>query len=190
MSQIRNRGSGNTALLDIYKALIACSEVETLHLKIVQSGCTVGIDPWNFKFRPGDRFPALKDISLDGYDFDETLGKKLSFIDWQRGILLWLRDYIVDLVGTETLRRGPDSPSASNLEKWRMAMDWSKLERLDLANINIMFMRNMMGHLPSLKSFGLKNKWTDKLCIPGETQTFLEHLPTLSNLSLHGFKRA
>ena len=73
---VLNSGHGKSSdLQEIYQTLTRCSNAEnstirTLHLKIQQSGCVIGLDDrWNFDFHAGDVFPPLHQLHLDGYDF-------------------------------------------------------------------------------------------------------------------------
>jgi len=54
----------------IYHALTTCPNITSLELDFELGGCTPSGDPWQFQFVEGDRFPALKKLSLY-----ETLAK-------------------------------------------------------------------------------------------------------------------
>lgn len=63
---------GNSVdLRSVYNDLVTCPNITTLHIHLTMMGCDVPREPWHFEFRKGDRFPALRKLSLCGYDFEE-----------------------------------------------------------------------------------------------------------------------
>lgn len=56
--------SDGVGLDKIYDALVTCPNISGLDLDFTTNGCTMTLDPWAFNFRAGDRFPALKKLSL------------------------------------------------------------------------------------------------------------------------------
>lgn len=178
-------------LPSIYETLSSCPEIHSLDIKLSQGGCLAGIDPWNFKFSPGDRFPPLKTLCLDKYDFDETQDRWLQKIEADRRAWRRTRDYLADLTGISGLRPSQqplEPPSASNLDKWKLAMDWTQLENLEIADINPRFLEKMTGDIPALKTLKLRKRWADTgEELAKKTTYFLERSPPLSMLSLHGY---
>ena len=176
----------------IYKTLTSCPGVRALDLKIFQGGCVHSLDdPWSFKFSRRDRFPSLKSLSLEGYHFDDTeatLWQKLGLGD---GIWYSTWEYLADMTGVNALRpyeQPIESPSASNLDQWRLAMDWTQLQTLEIADTNPRFLRKMTGQMPVLQSLKLGIGWTEGWCdIANQTSRFLAASPPLSSLSLHGY---
>ena len=61
--EIIYRGDGAT-LYKIYDTLTSRPDIEGLDLDFVWAGCVPPEEPWAFEFRDGDRFPALKKLSL------------------------------------------------------------------------------------------------------------------------------
>ncbi len=81
-----------------------------------------------------------------------------------------------------------ERPSASNLDQWRSAIDWSQLESLKVADNNPRFLQKMMDRLPSLTSLKLGGDGTNERHeTVNQTLRFLKALPPLSSLSLHGY---
>lgn len=62
-SEIAYRSNGH-GLREVYNALVTCPNITSLDLDFVWGGCVAPSDPWQFDFRHGDRFPALKHLSL------------------------------------------------------------------------------------------------------------------------------
>jgi len=101
------------------------------------------------------------------------------------------RNYLAHLTGINALRpvqQPYEPPSASNLDKWKLAMDWTQLETLEIAEANPRFLDKMAGELPALKSLKLGKGWVDDgRELANKTIHFLEESPPLSMLSLHGY---
>ncbi len=97
-------GEDDKHIIDqLYANLISCTDVLSLSLKIFQGGCVVSDgNPWSFNFRKGDTFPHLESLTLSGYDRDSR-----KTTSW------WAQ-------------------MPSNLESWRLAMDWTRLKYLDI----------------------------------------------------------
>ena len=178
---------GDKELLGIYKILTSCSEVRALDLKISHGGGCIHSqdDPWNFKFSRGDTFPPLRSLKLKGYKFDDPKTMQWWRLDRE------IRNYLADISGVNTLRpyeRPIEPPSASNLDQWRLAMDWKQLETLEVADVNLRFLQKIIGQLPSLKSLKFGIGWTNEWCqIANQTSLFLKESPPLTALSLHGY---
>ena len=62
-TEIVYRGAGGR-VNEIYHELVSCPNIASLDLDFVWSGCVAPEHPWQFDFRSGDRFPALKKLSL------------------------------------------------------------------------------------------------------------------------------
>ena len=183
--------SANEELPKIYKTLISCPAIHTLDLRLSQGGCVAGDDPWCFDFSPRDRFPPLKHLSLHGYDFDNTRGRWRHRLSREHDISYSSWNFLADMTGVDSLRPKKqflEPPSASNLDQWRSAMDWSQLESLKVADTNPRFLQKMMGRLPSLTSLTLGGDGTNERDeIINQTLRFLKASPPLSSLSLHGY---
>lgn len=75
----------SSALRGIYKDLVSCPNITSLELDLTLSGCVVPPEPWYFDFRNGDKFPALRKLTLSGYDFSERPGMDIWDIEWTFG---------------------------------------------------------------------------------------------------------
>ena len=62
-TEIAYRGDGD-GLDKVYEELISCPNITSLDLDFVWTGCVGPSEPWAFDFVPGDRFPALRKLSL------------------------------------------------------------------------------------------------------------------------------
>ena len=157
------------AIDPLYKTLVACPTTTSLSLSVHQGGCVIGNDPWSFKWKEGDRFPNLEDLTLSGYRWDSERG-----FDWS------------------TRRK-------SSVDAWKAAMDWSLLKRLDLDRPPNSFLEAFRGQLHSLDSLVLRPRWgfwgdEDTFCASDEAAgelrenytTFIIALSPLRELSISG----
>ncbi|MCJ1465492.1 hypothetical protein MMC07_004110 [Pseudocyphellaria aurata] len=189
-------GHGPSSLSAIYKILTACSETRVLHLTVRQGGCVVTDDPWHFEIRTGDRLPPLEELRLDGYDLDgrkATVRRQRQKADargWR-----WYRNFVADVTGMDSIlqigrieERDPAS-IPTNLDLWRGAMDWTKLQYLEIIHPPLLFVEDMAGQLPSLKSLKLGPVYIEcgKDLVADTTTEFIMKSPKLEKLSLHGY---
>lgn len=189
-------GHGPSSLPAIYKILTACWETRVLHLTVRQGGCIVTDDPWHFEIRPGDRLPPLEELRLDGYDLDgrrSTVRRERQKADangWR-----WYRNFVADVIGMDSIRRigriEERDPASipTNLDLLRGAMDWTKLQRLEIIHPPLLFVQDMAGQLPSLKSLklGPVHIGCGKDLVADKTTEFIMKSPKLEKLSLHGY---
>ena len=184
-----NGGSKNHELQNIYETMTTCSNTRSLILKIAQGGCVVNFENrLSFDFRPGDRFPALHELHLDGYRFNEYLP------EWQNEALdVWydLRRFAANWLGLEalrpTLRLDRGRLPGANLEKWKAAMDWAEIKDLDLEDVESLFLESMRGELPGLESLRLGPLQWESCQSDRNVTYFLSQLNPLTRLSLHGY---
>ena len=184
---------GSSEMSELYKTLITNHDIQSLSLKVAHHGCVLSSNPFAFSFQPGDSFPPLTTLRLDGYDFDNLHDARSG---WHRmsttGIQGWRR-YIADEYGYEWLRpeRMPMAiDTGSNLRLWKSAMDWSCLERLELMDVHLpTFFKHMSGNLPGIKKLALWPQWWRESSedLVKQTVDFLNSLPLLESLSLHGY---
>lgn len=193
-------GRDESSLFDLYKTLTTDHSLRALDLKVEFGGCVIdSSNPFAFPFVIGDRFPPLKEISLDGYDFDDDSGVlrergRRPF----RSAVHALRVYLAETWGYEWSRpRQPELGEpryeivkGSNLQLWKMAMDWSQVEVLELTNVDLeTFIENMSGELPHLKRLKLVPQvWLsheDMLSLAENVSFFIHGLPALESLSLY-----
>lgn len=129
----------------VHEALISCPNITELDLTLEFGGCTELPDRWSFPFNPsgGDRYPPLKSLRLEAYNFDEKLWDEderrlkvvqslaLLKLPWYKRLLSRMHTR-----GTWESRYGHWVPAAgennTNLDFWIDAMDWSQLESLAL----------------------------------------------------------
>ena len=153
-------------------SLTTCDNIRSLDLMITQGGCTVDeSNPGHFEFGQDRRFAShLEKLKISGYDWDH---KAKSYL-------------------------GKATPL--NVETWKSAMDWSRLQVLDIDLPPPTFLEKFEGHLTGLKSLSFRPKvafWGDNetLCGFDETSTlmrkkyasFILALPPLESLSIGGF---
>ena len=62
-TEVVYRGDGRR-LPGVYSKLISCPNITSLNLDIGMEGCDACLEPEHFLFQEGDRFPALKKLSL------------------------------------------------------------------------------------------------------------------------------
>ncbi|KAL8707433.1 MAG: hypothetical protein Q9225_007755 [Loekoesia sp. 1 TL-2023] len=182
-------------LSNLYNTLTTDHTIRSISLKFSEGGCVVGFNPFAFPFQPGDRFPPLTTLRLDGYDFDDANGailekNKLAV----SGIRGW-RNYLANEYGYEWLLPEPlklNINKGSNLRMWRNAMDWSHIERLELKHVDLLpFFEQMSGELSNLKDLALWPAWWrtvgDEETLVEATENFLMSVPPLERLFLHGY---
>lgn len=189
-------GTGARSLPAIYKILTTCSKTRVLHLTVQHGGCIVTDDPWYFEFSPGERFPPLEELRLDGYDLDgrrtaiRRQSQKADASGWR-----WYRNYLADVSGIASIRRigrlEEDDPASipTNLDLWRGAMDWTMLQCLEILEPSLLFVQDMAGQLPGLKSLKLGPTYIrcKKDLVASATTEFVMKSPRLEKLSLHGY---
>ena len=131
---------GNSKMSELYNTLIKDHDIQSLSLKVANHGCITSGNPFAFSFQLGDSFSPLATLRLDGYDFDSLHDARST---WYRlsttGIHGWRR-YITHEYSYEWLRpeRIPlNIDKRCNLRLSKSAMDWSRLERLELANVHL-----------------------------------------------------
>lgn len=134
------RGSLFTTVSEVHDCLVACrANVTALDLRVALMGCSEWPDRWNLPFDLAgtDEFPALEELSLEGYDFREqewyrvAPKKGYQSSEWliDRATLLF-SDAIKSYFKWFFL---PDAQRLkTNLELWLDAMDFSKLRTLTL----------------------------------------------------------
>ena len=131
------------------------------------------IYPRAFDFGANTRFPDLKSLSLSQYDWNYTQPSRSGF-----------------------LFAGQPRP---NVELWREAMDWSKLDDWNIELPPKVFMDTMKHELTGLRSLTFRHQWgywgdEDTLCgFDSDTQemrdayvSFIAELSPLRNLSISG----
>ncbi len=160
----------------LYANLVSCTDVLSLNLKIFQGGCVVDDgNPWSFNFRKSDTFPHLESLTLSGYDWDS---RKTTW--WWAQV-------------------------PSNLESWRLAMDWTRLKRLDIDLPPNSFLEafskpNQLAGLESLVLRPRLDVWGDENTLCGSDEdieqlrqnytSFITNLPPLRELSIGGMGRS
>lgn len=160
----------------LYANLVVCTNVRSLSLTISQGGCEIdNTNPRSFKFRSGDTFPHLENLRISGYDWDSR-----KTTSW------WTQ-------------------RPSSLQAWRVAMDWSRLEHLDIDLPPISFLEAFSGpnQLGGLESLVLRPKldfWGNDNTLCGSDEnteqlrqnytSFIATLPPLRGLSIGGMGRS
>ncbi|KAI4114318.1 MAG: hypothetical protein LQ345_004880 [Seirophora villosa] len=196
---IENTGTYDSLeIIRLYETLISSYDIHSLSLKIFEYGCTVGVDPFAFPFQPGDRFPPLKILRLKGYDFDDTNSALRALSERSISGIRGLRNYLAnEYDGWEWLRPEPlqldwESIKGSNLYMWRDAMDWSRLEELELRDVDLpIFFKEMSDQVHNLKHLSLQPRWSrvegPEVSLVNSTETFVQGQEHLERLSLQGY---
>jgi len=192
-------GGDKEAFTKLYKTLTTDHSVRALSLKVEWGRCVIDPrDPFAFSFVKGDRFPPLKEIILDGYQFDDENGIYRERGRRYESGIYGIRYHLAEEYGYEWLRPTPlpkvgeppfEVVNGANLELWKKAMDWSQVETLELTNVALgTFMKHMSGELPHLKRLKLGPHWSladgDMLTLADDITSFLPTLAALESLSL------
>ncbi|KAH8689894.1 hypothetical protein BGW36DRAFT_307061 [Talaromyces proteolyticus] len=69
-SLVYDGGESDERLDQLYHALVACPNIQSLSLSLSQGSCIIGDTRRSFSWKKGDRFPALENLTLSGYDWD------------------------------------------------------------------------------------------------------------------------
>ena len=169
----------------VYESLIECPDTDSLRLTLYAQRSNFEDDPLNFEFLAGARFPRLRDLTLDGYDFGELqpIPRGIRWHEAQSAMKPMLPE------NSEAYSLPPSQilyvPGA-HLDNWRRAMDWTALHSLKLSNVDNIFFWKMKGALPALKSLTIR----DNHGLSNATNymtNFLTSLNPLTNLSAHGY---
>lgn len=131
-----------------HSVLTHCPNVETLDVYIDQGGCLgPETDLWAFPFTEGDRYPPLKSLKLDGYEFGgltvarekEELSSELCMgpadkLAWEKGSWWVEMDEWSNKSNEKLMKRWATEGGKpkTNLDLWIEAMDWSQLEELSI----------------------------------------------------------
>ena len=170
-----------------YATLVNCPDTKSLHLHSASYNYGQGFqeDPLNFKFLSGDRFPALHELSLDGYDLgDYRPFREEPRRDHPRAAM---KPMILENADANYL---PASQTVyipgANLDAWKQAMDWTALQRLQLVNVDNIFFWKMKGHLPSVKHLWLRDNY-GRNDVSTYMTDFINSLNSLTNISAVGY---
>jgi hypothetical protein len=172
------------SMVAVHEALTTCPDITSLDLRVTLMGCSSWPDRFNFPFKleGGERYPALKELRLEGYRFDErqweTLPLRQSFgwgvFPWYESVTEWLlsgkaREWwkarTVDI----------DQRNKTNLDLWLEAMDWSHLETLALLDRNLPL--EVVPQLASLENLDLSGSDVENI------REVLRSLPTNHSLT-------
>ncbi|KAL8957931.1 MAG: hypothetical protein Q9193_004912 [Seirophora villosa] len=196
---IQNTGTYNPSeIIRLYDTLISSSDIHSLSLKISEYGCTVSESPFAFPFQPGDRLPSLKILRLKGYDFDDTNGTLRALSERSVSGIRGLRNYLAneydgwEWLRPERLQLNLESIKGYNLRMWRDAMDWSRLEELELREVDLStFFKEMSDHVHNLKRLSLQPRWSrvegPEVNLVSSTEAFVQGQEHLERLSLQGY---
>lgn len=210
VSDIRyaNRPRSNTTapLTQVHHALTHCPNATALSLSIgqggyVDGGCFTGMSCeekiWNFNFTDNEHFPALKELVIDGYDFDDrhAWDQKRSRIGYPWPSWHWEHTWWTVLTGRDmkqVFEPKPKEPepdlssyAEAHIRKWLSAMDWSKLEKLHIVDPSDHFLTIMANELPSLKD--LKFTGWGRCCNPYNVHCSWCALHERENETVEGF---
>lgn len=135
----------------------------TLDLTIEGTGHGFEITPYSFDFQPGDRFPSMRSLRISGrYDWDDEDRWRLRRLElgydnpgypaWSWLDLVLLRSSGWTIISPpQPTEPAPLKPTGGNIAKWIDAMDWSKLEILEVENPSASFLYATKDELPALQ---------------------------------------
>jgi hypothetical protein len=155
----------------VHQALLQCPNITSLDLRVSLLGCSEWPDRFNFPFTlsGGELYPSLKEVRLEGYDFDERPWEKSQLKNtrkystrswWPGQVLSWWRSgKMQQYLDYRNLEEG--QRVKTNLELWVDAMDWGRVEVLGLRDCRGQshFMESMAPRLQSLKSLEIWDGW-------------------------------
>jgi hypothetical protein len=114
-----------------------------------------------FKLKGGDRYPALKQLRLEGYHFqerewDETAYGSYYSVPWYEEVTDWILSGKAWKRALYSLNLSPSQRSKTNIDLWLDAMDWSQLESLAVKNKQFPF--QVLPALQSLRELELETR--------------------------------
>ncbi|KAK5042864.1 hypothetical protein LTR84_012437 [Exophiala bonariae] len=121
-------------MASVHAALTTCPNITSLDLRVSLQGCSNWPDRWSFPFSlpGGETYPALRQIRLEGYRFDdrpvdETGWPKGSYLPWYEKSLDWVfSGNAMRALRYHMLPR--EQREKNNIQLWLDAMDWSQVE--------------------------------------------------------------
>ena len=177
--------------ITIHRALTTCPNIESLNLRYAMLGCTGHPDRWSLPFdiSGGEKYPPLKHLSLEDYrfntkDFERVKppegipGLHTSWYAW----VWWIQS------GRARQwwewRKLPEAQrNKTNAELWADAMDWSKVESIELRDISSEpFVTHIVPLLTGLKEITLEKIYTSDRCRCADSGQWLVDLPPLRKL--------
>lgn len=151
-----------TPLGFVFAALSNAPNIRELDLYLHADGCELGSSPWAFPFstNPPVRFSPLEVLRLDGYALDERFDGRTAWA-WDGTRDEWDAAWKEYMDSDDEDAVPPPSPERlenerTNLEAWMVAMDWSNLHTLYLANPSTATLNRLRNSaLPALKHLSI-----------------------------------
>jgi hypothetical protein len=75
-SLVYNGGESDERLNQLYDALVTCPNIRSLSLSLSQGSCVIEDTQRSFRWRKGDHFPRLENLTLSGYDWDSRVNRR------------------------------------------------------------------------------------------------------------------
>jgi hypothetical protein len=172
----------------VHLALTTCPNITSLDLRVTGLGCTEWPDRWNFPFKleGGEKYPPLREIKLEGYRFSERAWEETKFRNvlgvWGRGLPWYERVAEWTMSGKafkqyQYSRLPEQQRTKDNLDLWLDAMDWSKVESLNLMGDNPP--PKIVPHLKGLKKLEIEG-YGAQVFVQGLPNNTLTHLTSIS----------
>ncbi|EQB56657.1 hypothetical protein CGLO_03321 [Colletotrichum gloeosporioides Cg-14] len=117
----------------IHSILETCPEVATLDLRFALIGCVGFPERWSLPLNPAGNtkyLSAIRDLSLDGYNFDDFESNYISLHGWDHTLQWITSGNAFKFLKWRLLPR--DQRAKTNLELWLEAMDFSQLQSLSI----------------------------------------------------------
>ncbi|KAK5027443.1 hypothetical protein LTS07_007045 [Exophiala sideris] len=180
---------------DVHRALLSCPDITSLDLRIDLLGCSEWPDRWDlpFSLHGGESYPPLKSLRLEGYRFSDNSLHEAKFptspmLSWCERAREWIMSgnafkRLCQYTLTQQQR------GKINLDLWRDAMDFSRLEDLAFAadykpSDVAFFLDRMATHLQGLKRLHLDGTTSNStLGFLRDLNSSLTHL-TVTNMDI------
>jgi|SRR5690242_10342467 len=167
---IPNYRSDFGSMVSVHEALSQCPNISSLDLRVTLIGCSGWPDRWNFPFNHngGEKYPDLKKLRLEGYDFSNLddvrppwqmpLQGRSDAEAWTFRLYDWIRQgYWKPWLQAQIYGHPSLPPLKSNLDLWLGAMNWSAIEELAISDCSDELIEKLPSHLHSLRKLESTN---------------------------------
>ncbi|KAH7402811.1 hypothetical protein BKA66DRAFT_449564 [Pyrenochaeta sp. MPI-SDFR-AT-0127] len=173
----------------VHAALVTCPNITALDLRVTLAGCSGWPDRWNFPFKhtAGEKYPPLKFLKLEGYEFGEVSHLSETEHDLKNA-LHNAASCVKNSWSNIWAREQPPSKGQhlkSNFGLWLDAMDWSGVEELGIVGYRYGVTGEVLEKLPPRLTALKRLEMTNVSFVRALSNNTLTHI-TWVGASKHG----